>query len=173
MAISGIPAVVNDFNIYNSGNLLVGTSGETAIPDLEPKTETVSGSGLLGEIDVPIVGQFGNIAQEIKFRCINKDFFSMIDPTQPVELVLRGDVQMLDGNGVISHVGARIVYRGIPAKMAIGTFKQGGAMDSSITLNLTYIKVELDGKEKLELNKVSPAFRVNGKDMLAPIKQLT
>ena len=43
MAISGLPAVVNDFNIYNSGNKLVGTNGETAIPDLEPKTETVSG----------------------------------------------------------------------------------------------------------------------------------
>ena len=46
-------------------------------------------------------------------------------------------------------------------------------MDSAVTLNLTYIMVELGGKQKLELNKVSPTFKVNGKDMLAAIKALT
>jgi phage tail tube protein FII len=46
-------------------------------------------------------------------------------------------------------------------------------MDSSITLNLTYFCAELNGKKVLEVNKVSPTFRVNGKDMLAPIKKLT
>lgn len=172
MAISGLPAVVNDFNLYTSGNKLVGTNGETAIPDIESKTETISGAGLLGEVDIPIVGQYGNNAQEIKFRCVNKDFFDLIDPTKPLELVLRGAIQMVTGDGATEYVGVRIVYRGIPAKIAIGTVKQGGAMDSAVTLNLTYIMVELGGQQKLELNKVSPTFKVNGKDMLAAIKAL-
>lgn len=174
MSVTGLPAVVNDFNIYNSGNKLVGTSGETAIPDLEMKTETVSGAGLLGEIDVPVVGQFDNTAQEIKFRCINKDYFGLIDPTRPVELVLRGAIQMINpGTGATEYVGCRLIFRGLPAKVSIGTFKQGGAMDSSITLNLTYFCAELDGKKVIEVNKISPTYRVNGKDLLAPIKKLT
>ena len=80
---------------------------------------------------------------------------------------------MVNGDGATEYVGIRIVYRGIPAKMSIGTVKQGGAMDSAVSLNLTYILVELDGQQKLELNKVSPTFRVNGNDMLAAIKALT
>ena len=46
-------------------------------------------------------------------------------------------------------------------------------MDSAITLSLTYIRIELDGKEVLELDKLNFVYRQNGADMLARIKELT
>ena len=51
MAIAGIPEVINDFNLYLSGNKLGGTTGEVALPDFEPITSTTSGNGILGEYE--------------------------------------------------------------------------------------------------------------------------
>lgn len=49
MAIAGIPEVINDFNLYLSGNKLGGMTGEVALPDFEAMTSTTSGNGILGE----------------------------------------------------------------------------------------------------------------------------
>ena len=53
MSIANIPEVINDFNIYHTGNKVIGVTGEVSLPDLEAVTETISGAGILGEIDVP------------------------------------------------------------------------------------------------------------------------
>ena len=46
-----IPEVLNHFNIYNGANALVGVSGEVELPELEAITDTVEGTGVLGEIE--------------------------------------------------------------------------------------------------------------------------
>lgn len=174
MAISGIPEVIHDFNIYNKGNKIVGLTGEVSIPDFEAVTETISGAGILGEIETTIAGRYGSMEQEIPFRCIDEDFFKLINPTKSVELTLRGAIQCnKKSDGSTTYVGMRIVYRGRCKKISIGTVKQGGPMDSSIAIELTYILIEMDGKKKIELDKINGVFKVNGVDLLARVKKLT
>ena len=55
-----IPEVLNHFNIYNGANALVGVSGEVELPELEAITDTVEGTGVLGEIEDPVTGQFSS-----------------------------------------------------------------------------------------------------------------
>lgn len=52
----GIPGVINNFNLYNDGTVLVGLTGEISLPDFEGMTETLSGPGILGEIEEVIIG---------------------------------------------------------------------------------------------------------------------
>ena len=96
MALAGIPEVINDFNLYLSGSKLIGTTGEVALPDFEAITATISGNGILGEYEAPVVGHFGSMEQEIPFRCFNTDYFSLIDQTKAMELTLRGAIQTVD-----------------------------------------------------------------------------
>lgn len=174
MAITGIPEVIKDFNMYLTGNKLAGITGENAVPDLEAMTQTISGAGILGEYETPIPGHFGSLEWEIGFRVINEDYFKMADPTEPLELMLRGSVQVRDAaTQKLDEVGMRIVVRGSAKKLAIGTVRQRGAMDSSVTVEITYLLIELDGQKRVELNKLSPTFIVNGVDLLAKTKQLT
>ena len=174
MAILGIPEVIHDFNIYNTGNKIVGLTGEVSLPDFEAMTETISGAGILGEIETTIAGRYGSMEQEIPFRCIDLDFFNLIDPTTPVELTLRGAIQYnVKATGTTDYMGMRVVFRGRCKKISIGTVKQGGPMDSSVTQELTYILVELDGKKKFELDKINGVFKVNGVDLLSKVKSLT
>ena len=87
MAIVGIPEAIHDFNMYLTGNKLGGITGEVEMPPFESMTSTVSGAGILGEYEAPTPGHFGSMEQEIPFRCINRDYFNMVDPTQPLEPV--------------------------------------------------------------------------------------
>ena len=174
MAIAGIPEVINDFNMYRSGNRLAGTTGEVALPDFEAITATISGNGILGEYEAPVTGHYGSMEQEIPFRVINLDYFDLADPTVVQELTLRGAIQTLDkATQATGEVGMRVVFRGRCKKFSPGTVKQREAMDGSITLEVTYILIELDGQEKVKLDKINNEFRINGVDKLAKIRQLT
>ena len=51
-----IPTKINRYNVYNRGNRLLGMGDELTLPDFEPSSETVSGAGILGEIDDPTPG---------------------------------------------------------------------------------------------------------------------
>lgn len=174
MSILGIPEVIHDFNIYTTGAKVVGVTGEVPLPDLEAMTETISGPGILGEIETTIAGRYGSMEQKIPFRCIDDDYFKTIDPTTPVEFTLRGAIQFnRKADGATDHMGMRVVERGRCKKISIGTVKQGGPMDSSVTIELTYIMIEMDGKKKVELDKLNGIFKVNGVDLLAKVAKLT
>jgi len=174
MAIAGIPEVINDFNLYLSGNKLGGTTGEVALPDFEAMTATTSGNGIMGEYEAIILGHYGSMEQEIPFRCINEDYFKMVAPNKAVELTLRGAIQQTERDTQNEgEVGMRVVFRGRCKNIKIGTVKQREQMGSSIVLELTYIMIEMGGKEKICLDKLNTIFRVNGVDMLAKIRALT
>ena len=89
-----IPTKINRYNVYNKGNRLLGVGEEMALPDFEPSSETVTGAGILGEIDDPTVGYFGNQELEIPFRLLDKETADMMDMTKAVQLEIRGAVDL-------------------------------------------------------------------------------
>ena len=70
-------------------------------------------------------------------------------------------------------MGMRIVFRGKCKKIKTGTVRQRGQMEASITLELTYCMIEMDGKKRVELDKINEVFKINGVDVLAKVKRLT
>ena len=174
MAIAGIPEVINDFNLYLSGGKLGGTTGEVSLPDFEPITSTTSGNGILGEYEAIVLGHYGSMEQEVPFRCINEDYFKMVSPSKSVELTLRGAIQQSERDTMSEgEVGMRVVFRGRCKKISIGTVKQREQMGSMVSLELTYILIEMDGKERTCLDKINTIYRINGVDQLAKIRALT
>lgn len=74
-----IPTKVNNYNVYNDGEKLLGVGDELTLPDFEATSETISGAGILGEIDDPTIGHFGNMQLEIPFRTLDKEATNMMD----------------------------------------------------------------------------------------------
>ena len=74
-----IPTKINNYNVYNAGDKLLGVGDELTLPDFEATSETVSGAGILGEIDDPTIGYFGNMQLEIPFRTLDKEATNMMD----------------------------------------------------------------------------------------------
>ena len=40
-----------------------------------------------------------------------------------------------------------------------------------MTVEITYIMIELDGKQRIELDKINNVYKVNGVDLLAKIRK--
>lgn len=167
-----IPTKINRYNVYNRGNRLLGMGDELTLPDFEPSSETVSGAGILGEIDDPTPGYFANQEIEIPFRILDKEATDMLDITKAVQLEIRGAEQTTNSEGDIEFLGVRAVVRGRCKKFAPGKMKAGNPMDTTITLSILYILIELEGEPVLELDKMNEVFKINGNDILAKVKEL-
>ena len=172
---SGIvfPEVVNGFNVYNDANRVVGTTGEISLATLQAMTAAVSGAGILGEYNTAVIGQFQSMSQDIPFRIIDRDFFGMLNTGEQSKLVIRSSVQQRnrETGGTLSTQAMRIVFRGHPTAANMGTVKKGDLMNAYITMELTYILVEIDGVTMLELDKLNSIYKINGKDLLAEIRK--
>lgn len=167
----GIPGVINNFNLYYKGTALVGLTGEITLPDFEGMTETLSGPGILGELEEVIIGAFGSMELEVPFRILDEDAFKIMSPMETLDLTLRASEQYtVKSTGNLDYKGMRVVVRGRQKKMTAGTIKQGGAMDSSVTVEVAYIMIELDGQKRIELDKLNNVYKVNDKDLLAKVR---
>jgi hypothetical protein len=171
-AITNVPEVINNFNVYNNGNVLVGVSGSVTLPSFDAITEEVSGAGILGTYDTSIPGMYGSMTQEVPFRILDQDIFSLMNPSELVDLTFRASAQStVKSTGALDYHGMRIVERGRLKSFTPGKYELGKKMDASVTLELLYILIEIDGNTMLEYDKLNSVFVVNGKDLLEKVRK--
>lgn len=162
-----IPEKINEFNIYLDGTKMIGVASSIDLPEINMQTSTVSGVGVSGEIDSPTLGQFEGMEQEISFNTLYSSAADMMNPLTPVNLTIRAAQQVYDKTGGYVFKSLRVVEMGRVKKFKPGKVEKGEAMEASVTLEITYILIEVDGEELLEVDKLNPVYRVNGVDMLA------
>lgn len=168
-----IPEKINDFNAYLSGNRMIGVGASATLPTVKMKTNTISGAGIGGEIDSPTIGQFESMEQEIQFNVLYSSAMEMLSPLSTVDLTFRAAQQVYDKSGGYAFKGLRVVEQGRVKEFDPGKIEKGECMEVKVKLELTYLKIEVDGEELLELDKLNGGYRVNGVDMLAGISALT
>lgn len=168
-----IPEVISNYNVYdNDANALVGISGEIPLPNFEALTTTMSGAGLLGEIEDPVVGQFKSMDTEVPFRTLHTDMFELMNTGTPLSITIRGSEQSTASDtGATVQTQIRVVMKGKFKSFTGGKMKIGEGTDSKVKMELWYILIEINGKTMLELDKFNPVYIVNGKDMLAEINK--
>ena len=136
-----IPEVLNHFNVYNdSAKKLIGISGELELPEMEAITDTLEGSGVLGEIEDPVTGQFSSMKMKIPFA------------------------------GETGYYPVKIVVRGKASTSNMGKVVKGKKMEPEVELEILYIKIQINNKTVLELDKLNFKYVLNGVDMLAKIR---
>ena len=170
--IPAIPSKINNYNVYNVAERLIGVGDEVTLPDFEAMADTISGAGILGELDDPTVGHFSNMEMEIPFRLVDHEAADMMDMTKAVQLTLRAAQQTLTVEGNTEFRSMRVVVRGKSATLSMGSVKSGSSMGSGVTLNLTYILIEVNGESLIELDKLNPTFKVRGVDILQKVREM-
>ena len=169
---ANIPEIINNFNAYNNGNVLIGVTGAVTLPTFDAITETIGGAGILGEYETGVVGHYGSMQQEVPFRILDSDIFTIMDPSELVDLTFRMSAQStVKSTGAIDYKGMRVVERGRLKSFNPGTLEQGKQMGASVTLEVLYILVEVGGKKMLEYDKLNDVFIVNGKDLLEKVRK--
>lgn len=169
--ITNVPEVINNYNVYSNGNILVGVSGAVVLPSFDAITEEVSGAGILGSYETSIPGQYGSMTQEVPFRILDDDVFTIMNPNQLVDLTFRASAQStVKSTGALDYKGLRVVERGRLKSFTPGTLEQGKQMGASVTLELMYILIENGGKKVIEYDKLNSVFIVNGVDLLEKVR---
>lgn len=170
-AITNVPEIINNYNVYNKGNVLVGVSGSVTLPTFDAITQEVSGAGILGTYDTSVAGMYSSMTQEVPFRVLDSDIFTIMNPSELVDLTFRASAQStVKATGSIDYKGMRIVERGRLKSFTPGKLELGKQMDASVTLELLYILIEIDGKTVLEYDKLNSVFVVNGVDLLEKVR---
>lgn len=165
-----IPDKINDFNVYDDGDKLIGIGEEVTLPDIEMMSETVIVPG--GEIDSPTIGQFTSGQVEIPFQSLTMDTFNLMNPLKSVNITLRASQQEMDGSGNINFTGIRAVFRGRPKTLTAGSIKKGSGTGTSLAIEWTYYMLEIGGVKVVEIDKLNSVFKINGVDILAQSKSL-
>ena len=70
----------------------------------------------------------------------------------------------------ITHA-LKVVMKVIPKKYTLGNLDVAVNMGTNGEFELTYMKVSIDGVEKVEVDKIAYIYRVNGIDYLAKVRQ--
>ncbi len=168
--INDVPEKLIGFRIYKDDSVLMGV-GDAELPEIEPMKETVSGSGIAGEFESPVIGHTGSLVAKLKFRTLTKDA-SALAAFAAHQLTFRGSIQVLDSStGNFAPVGLKVVTKSLPLKFNLGKLETGKMMDTAQEFECVYLKVVLDNEAVLEIDKLACLYKVGDDDVLAKVRE--
>lgn len=164
-----VPEKLINFRVYQDGTDLVGIA-DVQLPSLDSMTETVKGAGIAGEIESPTVGHYSSMELVLNWRTLEKSNVLLAAPGG-VHLDLRGAIQKYDsGEGKYIKPSVKVVVRGMPKKTDLGKLDVGATMDVSNTIEVNYIKIDVEDKTLVEIDKYNYVCVIGGNDYMKEIR---
>ena len=164
-----VPERLTNFRAYNEADDLLGTS-DVELPSVAYMTEEIKGAGLAGQVDSPVIGHFQSMSTTINWRTIEKKASDLLK-TKAHLLTFRGAQQSYDAAyGEWKTVPVRLTMRVMPKQLEFGKFEPGTTTDTSTEFEVVYLKLFIDNKEVLEIDKFNYICKINGEDVLGPIR---
>ena len=111
---STIPTKVYDYTAYDENEKLLGITGEVTLPTLEATTSTLSGAGMLGEVEAVNIGHFGSTSVELTMKTLFQKSFDFLTYSGK-SLILRAAQESVERSRPVDP------QRGIEPFVAIGT----------------------------------------------------
>mgnify|MGYP002856507563 FL=1 len=171
MAINKVPEMLQETRVYWDGEDNMIGIANVDLPELASNTTSITGVGLSGEVDAPVRGHFQSMELTLNWRTPHVTGLRM-SGGNPVSLQIYGSIQNFDSS-VNDYVEERVIVsvRGRAKSYAPGTFEAMNTTDSSNTIEVHYIKIEIAGSTIVEIDKYGYKCVVGGVDFMATIRQ--
>lgn len=164
-----IPERLINFAAYLEGNRQAGVA-TVELPDIEMMTDTVSGAGIAGEMESAILGHTASMSTTITWRTITSNAAELAKPGVHA-LEFRGSQQINDAaNGRLTSLPVRVAMRVTAKRIGLGTFEVGATTDTETEFEVQYLKLDVGGATRLEIDKLNFKFVVGGEDYLASVR---
>lgn len=160
-----IPEKINDANAYLDGTRMIGVAASVDLPEINMKTGTVEGFGIGGEVDSPTIGQWESFEQAVQFNTLYSSAVDMLSPMSVVNLTFRAAQQVYDKSGGYDFKGLRVVEMARVKKFKPGKIEKSEGMEAEVTVEVTYIMIEVDGEQLIEIDKLNGVYKVKGVDI--------
>lgn len=164
-----IPERLVNFRVYDSGNDLMGIA-TVDLPEIEAMSDTVSGAGIAGEVESPVLGHYSSMTTTFSWRTIEAAAMKL-SAQKAHSVEVRGSQQVYDSaNGEYKTVPVRVSMRITPKTVSLGTFEPGATTDTEQEFEVLYIKMFLNGKSVLEIDKFNYIAKFGDEDILASVR---
>ena len=160
-----IPKILKNFNLFVDGRGYAGRVEELTLPKLSIKTEEIKNGGM----DIPIEVDMGMEKLECEFTLSEYDeeviklFGLRVGVPNP--LTLRGAQD--SEKGVVAVV---ISLDGVLRSLDFGNWKAGEKATLKVNVALRYYRLEIDGKELVEIDASNMIRKINCNDQLDDIR---
>lgn len=163
-----VPEKEINFAVYNGGDLLGIAEG--TLPNLEFMTSEVQGAGLAGVVDSPTLGHFNSMTLTLNWRTQTSEALRLA-AQKAHELDLFSSNQYYDaGLGEYVTKQLHIFCKAVPKNFTLGNLAVNDSSGTETEFEILYMKIELDGKERIEVDKFNYIYKVDGVDYLAGVR---
>ena len=165
------PAATIQFRVYEDSVNEVGVANVT-LPDITNKAVIITGSGIMGDISVPIISMIENMTMSMKFLShTDPKTFAMFLEQRKHQIEIRVAEEFWEIEE--AEVGVwpnKYVFIARPKSMKSGAIATATASDSSGEFDVYVYAAYRDGVELWYIDKRNMTFRVNGKDYMAEVR---
>lgn len=166
-----VPERITALRAYLDGSSDLLGVVDVTLPSLQNLTETVSGAGIAGEFESPTIGQFQSMKVTLSWRTITSEQVKL-SRQRAQRLDLRGANQIYDAaNGGYSTKAVRIVVQGPTTNNEFGKLAANSTTDGSTEIEAVYLKLQIDGKTLIEIDKLNYVCIIDGVDYLKETRQ--
>jgi P2 family phage contractile tail tube protein len=153
-----IPNHVTNYSIFLQGRRLIGVADIT-LPKLENMSDTLKGSGIFGEIDMPVQAHFKAYTVMLKWLTpVDDTVFATIQDGAQLDAWVA--YQMHDsGTNQIVHAGWRFVMGTAPKSFNLGKLEIGAKGDAESEYELISLRAFHDDQIMLEIDKENAVCR--------------
>lgn len=167
--INNVPAFLEDYLCYVSGEKLPGTVDVT-MPKITPKSVTVNGAGVAGDMDMPARGQTDNLTTEINFRTTIPEQINLGQP-KAIDVEFRGAQWRYDAAlGEYKLDTIIVMMRILPKEIDLGKLSSAETTEAKLSANVQYMKVTINDKKEMEIDKFNFIHYVHGTDYLTDVR---
>lgn len=164
-----LPENMINYAVYLDGSRLMGTAS-VDLPSLDQITQKITGAGIGGEVEAPVMGHFAAMTLGVSWRTITKEAMILAQPAAH-SLEFRGSQQVYDtASGLYSTVPVKVIVKASPKKTGLGKMVVAAQTDTKNEFEVSYIKVYFNGEEQIEIDKYNFIARIQGTDYLAAVR---
>lgn len=160
---------ITNANVYINGNSFLGKVEEIKMPDVVATMAEHKALGLVGKIELP--NGLDKMESTQKWNCLYPEVLKMAaNPFSSVQLQCRSSQETYTGAGRTEQVPVVGYITGSFKKFPAGNFKQHDNVEAETSMSVTYLRLNVGGKDVLEIDVLSNIWKVDGVDLLETFK---
>lgn len=168
---NGVDEGVVNYALYEDEKLYLGVASVT-LPDVELSTFTLSGAGILGELEMPITATPKAMITVINFRHANEAAYALAEERVHNITLYRVDQNYDSTKGEIGTTNRKSFMKIFPKKLSGGELKPANPLSVSGEYAVFSYTEIVDGKTMLEVDPLNCRYIDHtGVDRAAKIRQ--
>jgi len=164
-----VPEMLINYSMFLEGAKQIGVVDVT-MPNIQAVTTSISGSGIAGVADVPVLGHTQDITMTVNFR-VATEYIRLLLPQKYLHIEFWPALQTLDaGSGELEVIDHKVIVKAMVKGDNIGTLNPGEPQGRSLEFNVIYLKELVGGELIRELDKFNHIYNIGGEDLLDSVR---